>query len=269
MRTIAATAFFFVTAIAVWAQQPPQGQPQPAPALPPEGPQRDQWLDAILKNWEHTMMQVRSLEATQCERVNEDPTFKTRDVYSGTVRFLKGEGKDPSSRASLDLVHKDNPKVRDRVVLTGSFLYQFEPSAKEIRVHALPQPKGNENNDQSLVALLFGMKSEQAKQRFKIDLVHADSNYYYLQILPKSEQDKADFSKAQLALLRTTYMPRQLHFFQVNGAKVSWDLPRIQTPAPNLSARDFQPPELPSGWKWNRVQASGPGPSKVRSSGAN
>ncbi len=255
MRMFAVTVCMLLAAPA-WGQ---------SKAIPDAGPERDKWLDAVLNNWETAMTKVTSLQA-QCERVAEDKVYKNKEVYRGTAKFLKGEGPGQLSRASLYLVNSANPKVYEHLILSGAFLYEVSPATKEIKVHSLPQPKAGENVDHNLLGLLFGMKAAQAKARYKIDLVHADADYFYLRVEAKLPADKADFHVAQLALLRKTYLPRQLEFQQPNGNKVTWDLPTIQTPAA-LRPAEFQAPDLPAGWKMNRIPVEGQGPSKIRSSG--
>jgi len=209
------------------------------------------------------MNQVKSLEAT-CERTTEDKVFKTKEVYKGTAKYLKGDGPGLTSRASLYLVDAKNPKAYEHFVLSGQFIYEVAPAQKEIRVLELPQPKAGENVEHSLVGLLFGMKAAQAKARYKTDLIGADQHYFFLGIEAKSQNDKGDFDKAQLALIRATYLPRQLRFEQVNGNKITWDLPSIQTPAANVRPADFMQPNIP-GFRPVRVPATPPGPSTVRS----
>src|SRR5436190_14368622 len=105
MRTIAVTMCLSLSAPA-WGQ------------LPPEGHERAKWLDAILTNWETVMSRVTSLEAS-CERTTEDKVFKTKDVYKGTAKYLKGIGPGLTSRASLNLVNAANPAVYEHLVLSG------------------------------------------------------------------------------------------------------------------------------------------------------
>jgi len=233
--------------------------------LPDDPQQRAKWLDAVLDNWELVMTKVQTLEA-KCERTTDDKVFNNKEIYRGSAKFMKGTGVGLTSRASLYMQNVNNPKVYEHLILSGAFLYEIAPSAKEIRVHKLPEPQQDQNVDHNLLALLFGMKAKDAKQRYQIDLVKADPNYFYLRVEPKLQNDKADFAVAQLALVRSTYLPRQLEFQQANKNVVRWDLPEIQTPA-NLRPADFEPPPLPAGWKMNQVPSSGLGTNKVRSAG--
>ena len=225
-----------------------------------------QRLDIVLGYWQDVMSKVKALEAT-CVRVSKDKVFKTEESYQGKARFLKSDIPNQTSRASLELENVGNKAVFEKIVLTGPYLYEFRPSAKEIRVHDVPVPKAGEGIDHNLMSLLFGMKVEQAKKRYDISFKGEDENYFYLQIVPLFDRDKAEFSVARLALVKKTYLPRQLYFLQANGNDVRWDLPaiNINKEAAHLRAVDFQQPALPTReWKFVRVPAAD-GPTKVRS----
>jgi TIGR03009 family protein len=252
MRLIAVTVCLLMSA-PLWGQ------------LPDDPKERTKWLDAVLDNWELVMTKVQTLEA-KCERTTDDKVFNNKEIYRGSAKFMKGTGPGMTSRASLYMQNVNNTKVYEHLILSGAFLYEVAPAAKEIRVHKLPEPQAGQNVDHNLLALLFGMKAKDAKQRYQIDLVKADQHYFYLRVEPKMQNDKADFAVAQLALVRSTYLPRQLEFQQANKNVVRWDLPEIQTPA-NLRPADFEPPALPAGWKMNQIPSGGAGASKVRSTG--
>ena len=116
------------------------------------------------------------------------------------------------------------------------------------------------------MALLFGMKVPMAKARYDIVLKGEDQYYFYLEILPKTEADKSDFSKARLTLVRSTYLPAQLWFQQANQDEVQWDLSRVNPQANHLRPADFASPQTPQGWKLVRVPTAAP--AKIRSSGS-
>jgi TIGR03009 family protein len=238
MRRIALLACLLLAA-------PAMGQNAP---LPKPGPELDKLLDGVLGDWEKTMSKTTSL-AARLERVTEDKIFQTKDVYTGTAKLLRAEGQP--LRASLHLVKADNPKIYEKLVLNGTSLYEFAPASKEIRVHTLPEPKPGQNVDPNLLGLIFGMKADQAKARYKIELSAADANYLQLCIESKTRDDKADFGKAVLALARATLTPRQLIFVQPNGNRTTWNLPVIDMPT-KLGAADFDTTP-PAGWKLSRV----------------
>ena len=233
-------------------------------AQPPTEAQR---LDLVLRYWQDVMSGVKALEA-KCVRVTKDKTFKTEETYEGRARFLKSDIPNQPARASMELEKVGDKATFEKIVLTGPFLYEYAPSKKEIRIHEVPAPKPGEGIDHNLMSLLFGMKVDQAKKRYDIALEKEDEHYFYLKIIPLIDRDKAEFSMARLALVRKTYLPRQLWFLHANGSEVRWDLPDVNPNAVHLRAADFQQPAPPTReWKFVRMPPQGNAPTKVRSVG--
>ena len=117
------------------------------------------------------------------------------------------------------------------------------------------------------------MKAVEAKIRYDLQLVKNDQWYYYVKILPRTQEDKADFQEARLVLTANTFMPRELWFKEPNGNEVKWDITKIENGA-DLKRNDFVAPTPPPGWKLERapkanptVQGSNPAPRVVRPSG--
>jgi TIGR03009 family protein len=233
------------------AQQPPQAIP-PAGTPPPAvtlDPARNP-LDAHLLRWEKEMKAVQTL-LVQCTRTEKNNTFQYTDVYSGEAKYMKlpiGATGQTENLASLYMQKQNKPEVFERFLCTGTHLYQYMPQQKEIRVYQLPPPKQGQVGDDSFLGFLFGMKAEEAKRRYDMQLVKEDQHYIYLKILPRFPADKADFQEARLVLMRDTFLPRQLWFRQPNADEVTWDMPRIQSGVP-LDRKEFVPPQPPAGWR--------------------
>jgi hypothetical protein len=96
------------------------------------------------------------------------------------------------------------------------------------------------------------MKAVEAKARYDLTLVKEDNWYYYIKVLPRFPQDKADFQEARLVLNKSSYLPRDLWFKQPNGDEVRWDIPKIDSNV-RLNQNDFLQPPIPQGWKLERV----------------
>jgi TIGR03009 family protein len=238
--------------------------------LPPAVPERAKRLDQILAKWEAVMTQATSLEA-ECQRTFEDKIFGATDVYTGTLKFLKGNVPG-STRASLYLKNAAKPEQFEQMVLSGSHLYVVNPGSKEIHDFELSRPAAKKENrivgaTQKLadnvadnlvshVGLLLGTKAAEAKKRYSMEFESSDATYDYLRIQTKTPNDKANFEVAQLALIRASSLPRQLRLMQANGNRVTWDLPNIKMPAA-LGPGDFAPPSL-SGFKMIRVPSDEP-----------
>jgi hypothetical protein len=92
------------------------------------------------------------------------------------------------------------------------------------------------------------MKAQDARARYDMKLVKEDQWYAYLDVLPRTPQDRADFQRARVVLNRTNFLPRQLWFEKSNGDEVTWDLPRLDPGVP-VDRREFDPPGVPQGWR--------------------
>jgi TIGR03009 family protein len=240
-----------VLCAAVRAQQPP-----PPPATPSLDPNNR--LDSLLMQWEAKMKSIQTLKAT-VNREREDKVFNTRDAFKGEARYMK------PNLALLDLRRVDRPTIFEKYVCTGTFLYEYNQSNREVRCHELPPPKPGQVADDNFLSFVFGMKAEEAKRRYDLQLVGdgKDKYYYYLQIIPRDPADKADFEKAQLALTQSTLLPRMLTFVEPNGNKITWQIPLIETGIP-LDRREFESPAVPKDWKLVRV----PRPNNARAPGS-
>jgi TIGR03009 family protein len=150
--------------------------------------------------------------------------------------------------AVLELNPDGKKDLAEKLICTGTYLYQFVPAQKEIRAYEMPKPKPGQVADEGFLGLLFGMKSEEAKKRYTLTLAKEDQWYVYVDIAPRDPKDKADFAKARLVLNKDSYLPRQLWFEHANGNEVTWDIPQLKTGV-TLDRRLFDAPKAPEGWK--------------------
>jgi TIGR03009 family protein len=222
----------FLTPARLTAQNPPA--PQSTEAR----------LDQILNFWEQVTRQTTAFDAV-CNRTRTSARFGTTEVYEGTLRLLKGE---PNLLyASLELHRKDDGAVFEKVILNEKGVWAFDPTAKVVSLYELPKRAGFFEN--SPISLVYGMKSADIKKRFDIQLKGEDQHYFYLEILPRTDGDKMNFSKVRLTLTRATYLPRQLWWQQPNQDQVVYDLPRVDSRANHLRPGDFGSPQPPPGWR--------------------
>ena len=222
--------------------------PRPAVLDPARNP-----LDRYLMRWEDAMKNVRSL-ALACSRTEKDPVRQSSVTYSGTIHFLK------PTYFFWNMKRKDQPGNFERFICSGQHIYQYVPQEKELRVYPAPKagPGGGLAEDSS-VAFLFGMKAQQAKARYNLSLFKEDKNYVYVDVVPLTEVDKADFLKARIVLDKQTFLPRTIWFQHPNAGEVLWDIPTVQSPAPGLDTKTFAAPATPKGWKMVQGQAPGAG----------
>lgn len=219
-------------------------------------------LDEVLRQWEKSMSSMDTL-LLYCRRITKDKTFGTVDEYQGSAKFLRSKLPNQSSRGSLELFKMVNQNgkmvaqgaVFEKFICTGTFLYEYVPADKVIRVHEMAAPKQGQVSDDNFLGFLFGMKARDVKERYHMIYVPAKDNefYHYVRILPKAPEDKTEFSEARLVLSAKTCLPRQLWFQHPNGTEITWDLPKVEPNNDKIRATDFGQPALPAGWQFVRV----------------
>jgi TIGR03009 family protein len=246
-----------LTALPAAAQTPPAGGARPTTPTTPTPAASSAALDRYLLRWEQEMQKVRTL-AAQLTLKEKDKTFETTKVYSGVAQYMKqGTGPSALNLAVLEMKQDGRPDVTKKFVCTGTYLYAFEPSVKELRAYELPTPKAGQVADDNFLAFLFGMSRDQAKRRYVLKLFKEDKYYIYVDVEPRSSQDRAEFQRARLVLNRDTFLPRQLWFEQPNGNEVLWDIPSVRSGVA-LERRLFDAPATPAGWKLVPVSRTGP-----------
>lgn len=242
IRNFLIVAFIMAFGQQAWAQNKaaaPANQANPA---------NQAQLLPYLHRWEQEMLKIQTLVAN-IKLIEKDKTFETTTASLGLAKYMKvGQGTSIVNLASLELRKEGKAELDKKFLCTGNFLYQVLFEAKEIRAFEMPKPKPGQVSDDSFMSLLFGMRAEEAMKRYDLRIALEDQWYIYLDILPRTPSDKADFQRARVVLNRATFIPRQLWFEQPNGSEVTWDIPKIDTNT-RLDRAEFDPPRAPQGWK--------------------
>lgn len=215
-------------------------------------------LDAHLAAWEARMAEVTTL-STELNRVDTDKVFKSATRYRGWAAYMKsGTGLTALNKAALELKPEGKTEISEKLICTGTYIYQFLPARKEIHAHEMPRGSRGEVADSASLGLMFGMKAAVAKDRFELTLAKEDAHYIYVDVKPRKSEDKTEFQRARLVLDRKTYLPRQVWLEQPNGNEVLWDMPSSAAGV-KLDTRYFDAPRAEAGWKIVPVTKSAPG----------
>jgi TIGR03009 family protein len=215
-------------------------------------------LETVLRGWEKAMTDLKSFVAV-VERTTLDKALGARDEHKGYAMFMRAANKKDASRARLELAKVGNPKVFEKFICTGTFLYEYAPATSTIRIHNMPQNKKDGMQQESFLSFLFGMGSEQAKARYHMTHVvpnPPDKFYQYILIKPKLEQDKSDFIEARLSLFRSNNLPAQIWYLQPNKNEITWNFKNLQIDR-QIPLEWFTADE-PKGWRIERVQPKAP-----------
>jgi TIGR03009 family protein len=242
---------------------PPENKPAAPPAAPPAVSPA---LDKYLESWEGKMAELKQF-SLKFSRTEKDTSTDTIRNFTGYAKYMKsGTGANTEHRAVLEVNSKGKDgkeELAEKIILTGTFLYQFSPATKEIIVNELPKPEPGAAPDGNALTFLFGMKKDKAKERYELSLTPGkedDKYYVFIDVLPRTKEDKAEFKKARIVLNRDTYLPRQVWIMEPNEQRqVTWDIPTETLNKLPVKAADFDKPTPEPGWQLVKQQ-----PTKVR-----
>jgi hypothetical protein len=77
------------------------------------------------------------------------------------------------------------------------------------------------------VGLLISMKSGQTQKRFEIKMTKDDKSYIYIEGFPKDHDDKMCFSKSQVVIDKSTYLPRRLWYVDSSRDATTYTFTKI------------------------------------------
>src|SRR5262245_38099413 len=242
MRNLCLALTVLLTCVASAAAQ--QQQPG-APATQAPAADRARLLDMHLQGWEDQMKKISTLHMPGIKRVDKDNQLKFVSNWIGEAKYNK------PNQAILALIREDKREIWEKWVCSGAAIYQFQPQQKQIILHQLPAKKDGQVSDENFLSFMFGMKAEDAKKRYGLQVTQGkekDPYYVYIDIQPREDRDKADFEVARLVLHKDSYLPQQLWLRPANGDETTWDIPQVKSGVA-LDRREFQAPEAPKGWK--------------------
>lgn len=243
----------------------------PPPALAQAmSPKNQKFLDAYLKAWEDRMSKIDALQTkiifTETGEETNPATGKkipANTVFTGEASLLKPNL--AKMFLKLDAKPADNRRWK-HFIADGKFMWDYQYSQKVVRVQPLPAEGLSDN---TILAFLFGMKADAIKKRYDLSIDVDDpkkitENYLFIDILPKTKEDKQEFARAQLALWINNkepkyadywMLPARLWFQQTNTDGQTWEF-RNMTSQKKLPKSDFEAPGfLDKAWKSEWMQS--------------
>src|SRR5262249_37354822 len=104
----------------------------------------------------------------------------------------------------------------------------------------------------NFLSFLFGMNAADAKRRYDVSLSKENEYYIYIDVKPRFDADKREFSRAQMVLFTKSMLPARLWFELPNGDETTWIIADIAQTT-KLKESHFSPPAAPEGWTKERV----------------
>lgn len=238
------------------AQQGTQGQPQPSgqhtvlangqPAQPQRiaiqppfvlSPQQEAELNKLLNDWEAKGAQIKSFNCA-FKRWEYNPTFSGND-QSQALAEAEGEIKYYAPDKGLFRVtrgwdnvfdqmtgkYKPGPeKPGDYWTCNGKSVFQVDHDQKTIEEHPLPPHLQGQAIANGPLPFVFGAKAAVLKQRYYMRITtpeKAREKEVWLEAVPRTQQDAANFSKIDLILSKDELLPvaMQMHNPAYNGQR--------------------------------------------------
>ena len=215
------------------------------------------------------MQEIVTLSA-RLERTEKDKSFNTQEKYAGLAEYMKvGTGATAQNLALLEMKVAGKPDIHEKIICTGTFIYQFSPADQKIYATEMPKPKAGQVGQDNFLTLVFGATSADLRTRYDLKLASdashpngEDKYYIYVDVLPKMAADKADFQRAQLVLNKENFLPRRLWFEAPNKSEILWDITSIDDKA-KVNRADFDAPKPPTGWKLVPVDKNSELPPRI------
>lgn len=203
-----------------------------------------------------------------CTRTDIHPLTKKTASLEGEIAWRK------PNLARIDLYLADEAGKKDqdksqmeRYIADGKFIWEYNQKDKAIIAHEMPKDGAADN---ILLAITRGMKADDLKKRFEIQLVKSDDHYAYLRLRPKNDADRQDYSAVDLAVFiknpnpegksNLTHTIAQIRLSQPNGRVVAYRFGDMQL---NLRLDDsvFKAQAIP-GFEVKRAATEPTPPSK-------
>ncbi len=197
----------------------PQGRPQAQAAVAPKtapNPVLAAKMKALLKDWEARSAQLMSLDV-QITRVDKgvawgEEQFEGRAILkSPNFAWLDFSKVDKGDPKKPKLVHEE------RIICTGSEVWQYISPKKQIFVFTLDRQNQKRALEEGPLPFLFNMKAAAAEARYNMSLLKEEVDHWVIAVEPKLEVDQEAFSMAFLKLKKDTYLPDRIRLISPNG----------------------------------------------------
>lgn len=203
----------------------PEAQPLRIQKLSPE-------LEQILKDWEQQTAKIQKLQGDTKYREIEQAfavefrgegrfAFEAPDRGNYELQPAKiSKGETSSIKNEQSEPYRLEPKAAERWVCTGKEILKIDESQKTYEVVEIPEERRGDRIIEAPLPFLFGMKAEQAKQRYQIELKKETDKDIALQLRPNWSGDAANWSKATVIISKSNYLPREVRLISPGGTSM-------------------------------------------------
>ena len=206
----------------------PQGQALKVEPLPPE-------LMQLLQDWETSSSKITAMYGEH-DRYVYNATFAIEKRGRGRLYYEapdKGRYEvEPMSipkGAVSKKVDKNGkpfelkPHEAELWICTGTEIIKVNEDRREFERAIIPPEDRGQNMVNGPLPFLFGMKAEQARRRYFLEIVKEDENLneVWIKAEPREARDAALWSTATIILSRKTFLPRAVLLVDTTGKETT------------------------------------------------
>lgn len=247
----------------------PQQSNRGGSAAPPRAaPATLERIDALLRGWEQRTQGVSDLRCEFVRRTLEQ-AFPVERVEYGRAAYIRPD------RGRLDLWRTPERRKEDYAeifICDGEAIHQYVFKTKEYVKHVLPPSQRGQNIVQGTLPFLFGLNSAEAKSRFGLRMEQEDKDWAWIEITPRTPEDRQNFRLVKIVLNKATYLPGAILVVEPIGNQYKYEITLMEpNPKPPVPPKEVQPLRAPQDWQEfvNRMGTdSGPEPLSGKASKA-
>ena len=226
-----------------------QAQPEQAPRIerPPAGnmePPLSKELEDLLVQWEEQSGKIQRLQGEFIRYVYDTVylaetraagRFYYEQPDKGRMDFQPTELPDPPRQAANKRPYTLQTEVKQRWICTGTEIFVIDDDKELYDLILIPAHQQGRNIINGPLPFLFGMKAEQAKARYYLNLGEKHwpqgkvvvneqgkevrlAPQLHIIAAPKLEQDQKEWRRAEV-LLTHQFLPRAIRLINTTGSK--------------------------------------------------
>ncbi|MGE3819598.1 MAG: outer-membrane lipoprotein carrier protein LolA [Isosphaeraceae bacterium] len=239
-----------LAAAAFWVSQDgarAQGQSQ----TPAEDP-----MKPLLRAWEKQSARLDTLDV-EIRRVDKSEAWGDEEYVGRAILQRPNLALLDFQKVEMDANNKRVVKPHERIVCTGTEIWQYSSGAKQIFIFPLERQAQKRALEEGPLPFLFNMKAAEAEARYTMSLVNQTADYWVISVVPKERIDRESFSKAFLKLNRKTFLPDEI--FLVSPDDTSTKRFYLEKVRPNakVNGENFKGKVLGPPWVVVRNPAAG------------
>lgn len=203
-------------------------------AVPQTAAQQDEELDRILEEWYGQSRDVVKLHGEHSRFIydfvnNIEKRSSGRFYYEAPDKGRIDLG--PNREGQGETVRKINPDNNREIVLTikpdtperwisdGQQVLVIDDDQKMAQQIPIPPEAQGQNMMDGPLPFLFGMPPEKAKKRYQMRLLKADAKEIDLIVIPRWQQDAANYKWARVRIERSTMLPMAVQMMDPPGTR--------------------------------------------------